>query len=132
MSTDTAKLSGNMPSRVAQRVLVAAEDTGSRFTIVTLTLPPFHPGAPVHAHPANAEGCYILEGTLGITQGERTMMLKPGAAAHTPAGVAHSIWNPTAGPTTVLLIYTPALEAATAEALEAGTPESPPPFLDTS
>ena len=124
MSTATAKLSENAPSAVAQRVLVTAEVTGSRFTIVTLTLPPFHPGVPVHAHAASAEGCYILEGTLGVTQGERTMMLKPGTAAHTPAGVAHSIWNPTAAPTTVLLIYTPALDE--------GAPESAPPFLDTS
>lgn len=132
MSTPPSGSSETLASLAAHQLLVAAEDTSERFTIVSLTLPPHHPGTPLHAHAANAEGCYVLAGTLALTQGDRTMMLSAGAAAHTPAAIAHSIWNPTAAPTTVLLIYTPGVPTAMVDALAAGTPEDAPPFRDTS
>jgi uncharacterized cupin superfamily protein len=132
MSTLISRSNETLASPAAHQLLVAAEGTSQRFTIVSLTLPPHHPGTPLHTHPANAEGCYVLAGTLALTQGGRTMMLSAGAAAHTPAAVAHSIWNPTAAPATVLLIYTPGVPASMMDALAAGTPEDAPPFSDTS
>jgi uncharacterized cupin superfamily protein len=117
---------------VVPRVLAAAEDTDNRYTLVTLTLPPFHVGTPLHTHPANEEGCYILEGTLALTQGDRTVTLTANGAARTPAGVAHNMWNPTAAPTTVLLIYTPGVASAIIEAVTAGTPGDAPRYEDTS
>lgn len=132
MSTQPYGSSETLTSSAAHQLLVAAEDTSHRFTIVSLTLPPHHPGTPSHAHPANAEGCYVLAGTLALTQGDRTMMLSAGSAAHTPAAVAHSIWNPTAAPTTVLLIYTPGVPASAVGIVVADTPEEAPPFRDTS
>jgi mannose-6-phosphate isomerase-like protein (cupin superfamily) len=132
MSTQPSGSSERLASSAAHQLLVAADDTSRRFTIVALTLPPHHPGTPPHVHAANAEGCYVLAGTLALTQGDRTMMLSAGSAAHTPATLTHSIWNPTAAPTTVLLIYTPGVPASAVDVVIAGAPEDAPPFRDTS
>jgi mannose-6-phosphate isomerase-like protein (cupin superfamily) len=132
MSTQLSGSNETLASPLAQRVLVTAEDTNRSFTIVALTLPPHHPGTPFHAHPANAEGCYVLEGTLAVMQGDRTVMLSAGTGVRTPAAVNHSIWNPTAAPATVLLIYTPGVAAAAVDEVTAGRSEDAPPFRDTS
>lgn len=132
MSTQPNGMSARLTSPAAHQLLVAAEDTSQHFTIVSLTLPPHHPGTPLHTHAANAEGCFVLAGTLALTQGDRTLMLSAGAAVRTAAGVAHSIWNPTAAPTTVLLIYTPGMPASAVDIVVAGTPAEAPPFRDTS
>jgi mannose-6-phosphate isomerase-like protein (cupin superfamily) len=132
MSTQLSGSNEILASPVAQQVLVTAEDTNHRLTIVLLTLPPHHPGTPFHAHLANDEGCYVLEGTLAVMQGDRTVMLSAGAGVHTPATLNHSIWNPTAASTTVLLIYTPGVAAAAVDGVMAGIPEDAPPFRDTS
>src|SRR5688500_4957559 len=101
-----------VPAAVVPRILAAAEDTDNCYTIVTLTLPPFDQGAPVHTHPANVEGCYVLEGTLAVSQGDHTITLTANGAVHIRAGVSHSLWTPSAAPTTVLLIYTPGVASA--------------------
>ena len=132
MSTQPYGSSETLPLPAAHQLLVAAEATSDGFTIVSLTLPPHHPGTPPHVHATNAEGCYVLAGTLALTQGERTMLLSAGGAAHTPAALTHSIWNPTAAPTTVLLIYTPGLPASAVDVVVAGALEDAPPFRDTS
>jgi quercetin dioxygenase-like cupin family protein len=115
-----------------RRVLITAEDTDNRYALVTVTLPPFHPGTPLHAHPGNEECCYILEGTLAVTQGDHTITLTSKAAVHISTGVAHSIWNPTATPVTVLLIYTPGVAAATIDAVMVGMPGNAPGYEETS
>lgn len=132
MSTQPYGSSKTLAPSAAHQLLVAVEDTSDSFTIVRLTLPPHHPGMPSHVHAANAEGCYVITGTLALTQGERTMMLPTGAAATTPAAITHSIWNPTAAPTTVLLIYTPGVPASAVDVVVAGAREDAPPFRDTS
>ena len=132
MSRQTVGPGEPAPALVAHQVLAAAEDSDGRWTVVALTLPPFFPGTPLHAHAANAEGCYILEGTVALTQGEHTSALTQGAAARIPAGTPHCIWNPTASPTTVLLIYTPGVADALVDALVEGVPDDAPPYSDTS
>jgi quercetin dioxygenase-like cupin family protein len=116
---------------VARRVLAAAEDTDYRCTIVTLTLPPFDQGTPSHAHSANVEGCYVLEGTLAVSQSDHTITLAANGAVHIRAGVSHSIWNPTAASTTVLLIYTPGVASAIVDTVMAGTPDDAPGYEDS-
>jgi uncharacterized cupin superfamily protein len=70
-----------------------------------VVLPPHDPGSWPHAHLHHAERCYVLEGTLALTQDESTTILTSGATALVPPGVSHSYWNPTAAPTTIVLSY---------------------------
>jgi quercetin dioxygenase-like cupin family protein len=97
-------------------VLLAGDDTGGAFALVLLTLPPYS-DAPLHAHPRHDEGCYVVRGMLTATQGGRTITIGQGVSARTPAGVAHTLWNPTAAPACALLIYTPGCPAPDAGAL---------------
>ena len=132
MSVETQSVNGMYQELVARRVLADASDTSGHFSVVELTLPPHHPGMPVHAHPTHAEGCYVVMGTLAITQGDETVVLTPGGVVHIAAGVPHSVWNPTAGATTVLVIYTPGMAAELADAMVGGEPGDAPPYDDTS
>jgi quercetin dioxygenase-like cupin family protein len=131
MSRETLGSSEPGPAPMAHRVLAAAEDTDNRYTIVTLTLPPFDQGTPFHTHPVNVEGCYVLEGTLAVSQGDHTITLTANGAAHIRAGVSHSLWNPSAAPTTVLLIYTPGVASAIVDTVMAGTPDDALGYEDT-
>jgi quercetin dioxygenase-like cupin family protein len=129
---ETHSTNGAEPELVTWRVLAEAGDTGEHFAVVALTLPPHHSGVPAHTHLAHAEGCYVVAGSLAVTHDEQTVMLTPGRAVHIAAGVPHSVWNPTAGATIVLVIYTPGVSAALADALVAGELGDAPPYADTS
>jgi mannose-6-phosphate isomerase-like protein (cupin superfamily) len=131
MSSELDRPREPAPAPEARRILVAAEDTDYRYTLVALTLPPFDQGTPFHTHPANVEGCYVLEGTLAVSQGDHTITLTANGAVHIRAGVSHSAWNPTAAPTTVLLIYTPGVASAMVEAVVAGAPDDAPGYEDS-
>ena len=71
----------------------------------TLVLAPYNPGMPMHQHPAHAQGYYIIEGTLAVTYGNRTITLICGELFVIPPGVTHTCWNPSAMPTTLLVSY---------------------------
>nr|MCU0493336.1 cupin domain-containing protein [Chloroflexaceae bacterium] len=101
-------------------VLVTGAETGGAFSLVTLTLPPYHPGLPPHVHQRQAEGCYVLGGTLAFTHGDRTITLTHGASVLVPPGVPHTCWNPTAAPAAILLIYAPGCDEDEAQALASG------------
>jgi mannose-6-phosphate isomerase-like protein (cupin superfamily) len=122
MSTATYTTKGTGEGALVRRVLTAAEDTDGCYAVVALTLPPYHPGVALHIHPVHAEGWYVMEGTLAVMQGDHTITLTRGAAVQVMAGVPHSVWNPTAGATTVLVIYTPGVTVAIADALAEGFP----------
>jgi uncharacterized cupin superfamily protein len=132
MSMEMYSTNGVKPELSTWRVLADASGTDRHFAVVALTLPPHHPGVPMHVHPAHAEGCYVVTGSLAITHADETVVLTPGGAVHIAAGVPHSLWNPTAGTTTILVIYTPGVAAALAEALVAGQLGEAPPYADTS
>jgi quercetin dioxygenase-like cupin family protein len=100
-------------------VVAAGASTGGDYALATLMLPPYDTGAPLHTHPSYTEGCYVLSGTLAVTYDQRTITLTQGTSICVPPGVAHTCWNPTATPTTVLLIYQPGGEAHDVAALAA-------------
>jgi quercetin dioxygenase-like cupin family protein len=132
MNTSLTQTNSEFSTQCASTILLSDVDTAGAFALVTITLPPYDPGTPPHTHPQHAEGCYVLTGTLAVTQDQRTITLTPGTAALVPAGVIHSYWNPTAAPTAVLLIYTPGAPYEVVAALAARRPGLAPPFLDTS
>jgi quercetin dioxygenase-like cupin family protein len=71
-------------------------------------------------HDNHAEGCYVLQGTLAMTENDQMWTLSQGAFARIPSGTRHALWNPSAAPTTILLIYQPATTEAEALALALG------------
>ena len=132
MNTPLSAFSTDASAQVAPTVLLSGVDTDDVFTLVTDTLPPYEPGTPLHTHPQHAEGCYVLAGTLAVTQSEQTITLRAGTAVRVPAGVLHTYWNPSAEPTVILLIYTPGAPADVADSLAAGRPGLASPPFDTS
>jgi quercetin dioxygenase-like cupin family protein len=73
-----------------------------------------------HQHPAHAEGCYIIQGTLAVTHDSCTITLTQGESVLIRPGVTHTYWNPTAAPTTMLVVYQPGGEADDITILAAG------------
>ena len=132
MNTSLSATSTKSSAQDTFSVLLSDADTAGAFALVAITLPPYDPGAPPHTHPQHTEGCYVLAGTLALTQNQRTITLTAGTAVQVPAGVTHTYWNPTAGPTVVLLIYTPGATAEVVAARAAGRHGLAPPYLDTS
>jgi quercetin dioxygenase-like cupin family protein len=132
MNTSLSETNTELSAQIASHVLLSNVDTEGSFALVATTLPPYDPGVPPHTHLQHAEGCYVLAGTLALTQSEQTITLTPGTAVRVPAGVPHTYWNPTAQPTVVLLIYTPGATAEVVAALAVGRPGVAPPYLDTS
>jgi quercetin dioxygenase-like cupin family protein len=132
MNTPLSISSTESPAQDMSTVLLSDVDTAGVFALAAITLPPYDPGAPPHTHPEHSEGCYVLAGTLALTQDQRTITLIAGTAVQVPAGVTHTYWNPTAGPTTILLIYTPGAPYEVVAALAAGRLGVAPPYLNTS
>lgn len=98
-------------------VIATGGETNGMYAVVAVTLPPHDPGTSLHAHQHHAEGCYVVDGTLALTHDKATIMLVGGASAFMLPGVSHAYWNPTAMPTTVLLVYRPGVSEAEALAL---------------
>jgi quercetin dioxygenase-like cupin family protein len=70
-------------------------------------IPP-HSQAIVGHHPGDhQELCYIIQGSLAVTLGERTFMLHAGEAFFAHAHMYHACWNPTAQATTIVQIILP-------------------------
>jgi mannose-6-phosphate isomerase-like protein (cupin superfamily) len=63
--------------------------------------------APPHVHHSDDEAWYVLEGTLCVHLGEKTIEARAGSAVFAPRGTPHTFWNPDAGLTRYLLVMTP-------------------------
>jgi mannose-6-phosphate isomerase-like protein (cupin superfamily) len=70
------------------RIIAGASTTDRSFSIVESTEPPGS-GAPLHVHHSEAEGFYILEGTLELTCGTQTVTARAGDFVYTPKDVPH-------------------------------------------
>ena len=101
-------------------VLASGADTRNQYAIVSMTFAPFAQGAPMHSHLQYSEGCYVVSGTLAIAKASELLTMSAGAATLIPAGVSHTCWNPTASPTTVLVVYKPGLTEEEARSLALG------------
>lgn len=86
--------------------LLSGKETSGAFALEVLTLPPYGGGPDAHVH-AYGEGLYVLSGTLAMTLGERTVIVRAGSAVYVEPGLLHTCWNPGASSATVLLIQTP-------------------------
>lgn len=63
--------------------------------------------APLHRHRAEDEAWYVLSGRLRFQFGTEEFEASAGSGVLLPHGVAHTFWNPSAGPTRYLVIARP-------------------------
>jgi quercetin dioxygenase-like cupin family protein len=72
------------------------------------TLAPGFAGPPPHQHRELHHMFYVLEGTLMLRLGDRTIKAGPGSFACVPPGVVHTFRNDGDGPVRLLNFTTPA------------------------
>ena len=86
------------------RVLAKGGDTGGAFEIFEMT-GPRDSGPPAHAHPWT-ESYSVIEGTVDILIGDRTVAGSPGCFVQIPAGTFHS-YRITSDIARVLIVTSP-------------------------
>jgi quercetin dioxygenase-like cupin family protein len=89
-------------------IKAAAEQTGGSFFLAESTLAPGFAGPPPHCHRELHDMFYVLEGTLTLRLGDRTIEADPGSFACVPPGVVHTFRNDSDGPVRLLNFNTPA------------------------
>lgn len=76
-----------------------------------LRVPPGSNVPPPHAHGANEELLFVLDGCLRVTVGGLTRDLGPGDCIATPAGAVHGFSNPHSAPARALIVNSPDIGA---------------------
>lgn len=129
MPGDGRRLS--LPDRGAVATIKAAgTDTDGRLSIVESAPCPGAPGLAMHRHRQSDEALYVLEGTVTIRAGDRTVEAPAGSFVFIPRGTSHMFRNPGPGAARVLVIFAPAgverfLEATAEAFAAAGGPPDP-------
>lgn len=75
-------------------ILRAAADTGGALLDMEVTYPAGAGEPPGHLHPVQEERFEVLEGSLQVRVAGEPRELRTGDTLVIPAGVAHSMWNP--------------------------------------
>ena len=106
------------------RVLASADSTDGCFSLVEVTEEPGS-AAPLHVHHGEAEGFYILEGTIELTCGEDTVTATAGDFVYAPKDVPHKYGVVGEQTARMLLLFSrPGFESFF---LEGGAPLNQPP-----
>lgn len=85
-------------------IIAAASATDRSFSIVQAAEPPGG-GAPLHVHHSEAEGFYILDGTVELTCGAETVTAHHGDFVYTPKDVPHKYVVTGAKPARLLMLF---------------------------
>src|SRR3954452_3260442 len=88
-------------------LLLGADATEGRCSLLEHPLAPRALGALVHTHRNEDEYSYVLEGTMGVEIGGETIEASAGSLVLKPRGVPHAFWNPTDEPARVLELIVP-------------------------
>jgi quercetin dioxygenase-like cupin family protein len=86
---------------------VAPGDGANNVAVVEHTLPPERLAAPLHRHSNEDEISYILQGQMGVQEGDEVSLVETGETAVKERGVWHTFWNPGPDPLRFLEIITP-------------------------
>jgi mannose-6-phosphate isomerase-like protein (cupin superfamily) len=106
------------------RFIAGAGSTNGEFSICEVIEPPGS-AAPLHVHRAEAEGFYILEGTIELTCGAETVTARAGDFVYGPRNVPHKYVVGGDRPARLLLLFSrPGFESFFAEG---GSPIDQPP-----
>jgi quercetin dioxygenase-like cupin family protein len=90
------------------RFLIAASDSGGRFSLLEHPLKPRALAAPMHRHQREDEYSYVLRGRVGASLGGRVMVGVPGDLIYKPRGQWHTFWNAGDEEASLLEIIAPA------------------------
>ena len=82
--------------------------TAGAFALLEMVQPREIPGPPLHVHHECDETYYVLEGTLTVRLGERTIDAPPGSFVFIPRGLAHTFTNRATQPVRFLGTISPA------------------------
>ncbi len=106
------------------RIIASASATDRSFSIVESTEPPGS-GAPLHVHHGEAEGFYILDGSVELICGGQTLTAGAGDFVYTPKDVPHKFVVAGDRPARILMLFSrPGFEMFFAEG---GSPLDQPP-----
>ena len=86
------------------RIVAGANSTDNAFSIVEVTDPPGS-GAPLHVHHGEAEGFYILDGTIELTCGTEAVVAHAGDFIYAPKDVPHKYLVVGDKPARLLLLF---------------------------
>ena len=114
------------------RFLITGEETGGAFFMAEVSVPPGG-GPPPHVHHREDESFHVLQGTLTIQAGGKTLKASPGDFVHLPRGMVHSFQNTGKVDAKFLVVVTPAgLEKFFEEAFNpaADHPAAPPQMTE--
>jgi mannose-6-phosphate isomerase-like protein (cupin superfamily) len=96
------------PATAAVTIKASGEETGGSFYLGESVIQPGFPGPPPHRHERLHDMFYVLDGTLTMRLGDRTLELEAGSFVCVPPGVVHTFSNPGDGPVRFLNFNTPA------------------------
>ena len=86
---------------------VAPRDGDNEVAMIEHTLEPGKLAAPLHRHTNEDEISYVIEGQMGVQEGENTFIVEAGQSAVKGRGIWHTFWNPGPDPLRFLEIITP-------------------------
>ncbi len=109
MSTNWDKYSVQIGvgNNLGAKLRVAPDESTAGVAVVEHTLPPQKLAAPLHRHTREDEISYVLEGRMGIQEGEVISTVEAGQFAVKERNVWHTFWNPGPEPLRFLEIITP-------------------------
>ncbi len=81
--------------RVGNVEFLARTTDTPRFNLAIITIQPQRHGPPTHAHEAEDDSFYVLEGELVLTAGGEEIVAGPGTFVLVPPGVEHTFENRT-------------------------------------
>ena len=87
--------------------LVTGADSGGRFSLFEMTVPPNFDGPPPHWHKETAEAFFVLDGTVTAVHGDERTPVPAGGCWYVPTGVVHTYANESDEPATFLALLTP-------------------------
>ena len=107
-------------------------DTDGRLTVMELSVPARSAGPRAHYHAHTDEAFYVLDGTLTIQVGDKSIRAEAGAFVLVPQGMVHTVSNEEGSPARYLALFTPSgLEGWFEELASLSQPGMPMPDSET-
>jgi quercetin dioxygenase-like cupin family protein len=88
------------------RIHTSARDTNDAYAVLEFVAQPKN-GVPMHIHDNEEEHFIVVEGTLRMAVGGKTLDVPAGTAITVPKGVPHAWCNLTNSPVRMLVVFTP-------------------------
>ena len=94
--------------RVGNVEFLARSADTPRFNLAVIEIQPHRGGPPIHAHAAEDDAFYILEGELTFTADGEEVVAGPGTFVLVPPGVEHTFANRSDAVVRIVNIHAPA------------------------